>query len=242
MGFEALVRWLHPERGEIPPGDFISVAEKLNLMNEIGTFVLDTACKFATTWPLAKDGLAYRISVNVSPQQFRNAGFCQIVRNILEKHQLSAERLELEITEDVLVHDFQVVSELLLELREMKVSVAIDDFGSGQTSLRYLNQFPISTIKIDRSFIKHLMNDGKAAEITQTIVGLGRRLSVKVLAEGVEDLDQLSMLKSWNCDQIQGFLFSKPMSAENTLLSIEGVGGDISFSDVLDPKNTHRAA
>ena len=220
MGFEALIRWAHPERGEIPPGDFISVAEKLNLMDEIGTFVLDTACKFAATWPISDDGSAYQVSVNVSPQQFRNSSFCQIVRDTLDRHQLPAERLELEITEDVLIHDFSLVSKLLLELREMKVAVAIDDFGSGQTSLRYLNQFPISTIKIDRSFIKHLNSDGKAAEITQTIVGLGQRLGVKVLAEGVEDADQLSMLQSWNCDQIQGFLFSKPLTAKNTMLSM----------------------
>ncbi|MDB4223739.1 EAL domain-containing protein [Granulosicoccus sp.] len=234
MGFEALVRWEHPERGEIPPGDFISVAEKLNLMDEIGTFVLDSACKFAATWPLADNGSAYQISVNVSPQQFRNADFCKIVKDTLERHQLPPERLELEITEDVLVHDFQVVSKLLLELREMKVAVAIDDFGSGQTSLRYLNQFPISTIKIDRSFIKHLMSDDKAAEITQTIVGLGQRLGVKVLAEGVEDKDQLSMLESWNCDQIQGFLFSKPLSAENTMRSMDT--GDIQTSQPEDGK------
>ncbi|MGK0284600.1 MAG: Amt family ammonium transporter [Patiriisocius sp.] len=237
MGFEALIRWEHPERGKIPPGEFISVAEKLNLMDEIGTYVLDSACKFAATWPLADDGSAYQISVNVSPQQFRNAGFCKVVKDTLERHQLPPESLELEITEEMLVHDFQVMSKLLLELREMKVSVAIDDFGSGQTSLRYLYQFPISTIKIDRSFIKHLISDDKAAEITQTIVGLGQRLGVKVLAEGVEDSNQLSMLESWNCDQIQGFLFSKPLSAENTMLSMDT--GDI---QKLQPKDGKRAA
>lgn len=220
-GFEALIRWAHPTRGEIPPGDFITEAERLKLMDQIGTLVLDKACEFAATWPAAKDGTAYRISVNVSPQQFRNPGFLKTVEEVLVRHQLPAERLELEITEDLLVHDFKEVSELLKELRQMNVSVAIDDFGSGQTSLRYLNQFPISTIKIDRSFIRHLMSDGKAAEITQTMIGLGRRLGLKVLAEGVEDTDQLLMLQSWDCDQIQGFLFSKPLSVENTRLSMD---------------------
>ncbi len=220
-GFEALIRWSHPERGEIPPGDFIAEAEKLKLMDEIGTFVLDQACEFAASWPLADDGKPYRISVNVSPQQFQNREFCNTVRTVLERHKIPATQLELEITEDVLVHDFQEVTHMLKELRDMNVSVAIDDFGSGQTSLRYLNQFPISTIKIDRSFIKHLNNDGKAAEITQTMVGLGRRLGMKVLAEGVEDVDQLAMLQSWDCDQIQGFLFSRPLSAEHTRESMK---------------------
>lgn len=234
LGFEALIRWAHPERGEIPPNDFISVAEKLNLMDDIGTFVLENACEFASTWPLAADGTAYRVSVNVSPLQFRNKQFCKIVKGVLDRYQLPAERLELEITEDVLIQDFDAVSGVLSELREMNVSVAIDDFGSGQTSLRYLNQFPISTIKIDRSFIRNLMSDSKAAEITRTIVGLGQRLGVKVMAEGVEDKDQLSMLKSWNCDQIQGFLFSEPLSAKNTMLSMST--GNIEVEPSKTPK------
>lgn len=220
-GFEALIRWAHPERGEIPPGDFIAEAEKLKLMDEIGTFVLDRACEFAASWPMDMDGTPYRISVNVSPQQFQNREFCNTVKAVLDRHKLPATQLELEITEDVLVHNFHEVTSMLKELRDMNVSVAIDDFGSGQTSLRYLNQFPISTIKIDRSFIKHLNKDGKAAEITQTMVGLGRRLGMKVLAEGVEDIDQLAKLQSWDCDQIQGFLFSRPLSAEDTRVSMK---------------------
>ncbi len=220
VGFEALVRWEHPERGEIPPGDFIAVAEKLNLMDQIGTFVLDEACAFATTWPTPPGGTPYKIGVNVSPQQFRNPDFCQVVRDTLSRHGLPPERLEIEITEDVLVHDFGEVSGLLLELRTMGVAVAVDDFGSGQTSLRYLNQFPISTIKIDRSFIKHLASDDKAAEITQTIVALGHRLGVSVLAEGVEEASQLSMLKQWSVDQIQGFFFSRPLSVDDVMKSV----------------------
>lgn len=220
IGFEALIRWAHPERGEIPPADFISVAEKLNLMDKIGTFVLDAACEFAAGWQPDPNGDTLKIAVNVSPQQFRNESFCRTVRETLKRHQLPPERLELEITEDVLVFDFQEVSSMLDELRSMNVLVAIDDFGSGQTSLRYLNKFPISSIKIDRSFVKHLASDEKAAEITQTIVALGHRLGVTVLAEGVEEANQLSLLQNWNCDQIQGFLFSEPMSAESALDAI----------------------
>lgn len=220
IGFEALIRWAHPERGEIPPDDFISVAEKLNLMDKIGTYVLDTACEFAASWNSGHDPENLKIAVNVSPQQFRNESFCRTVRETLKRHQLDPERLELEITEQILVYDFEEVSDLLEELRAMGVKVAIDDFGSGQTSLRYLNQFPISSIKIDRSFVKHLASDNKAAEITQTIVALGHRLGVTVLAEGVEEADQLSLLQDWNCDQIQGFLFSKPMTEQRALESI----------------------
>ena len=213
-GFEALIRWSHPERGEIPPGDFISVAEKLNLMDRIGAYVLDAACKFATTWKEDPQGRLPGISVNVSPQQFRNPGFVKSVSDALEKHALAPGRLELEITEDVLVHDFNAVIEILQEIRTLGVSVAVDDFGQGQTSLRYLNEFPISKIKIDRAFIKHMTNDSKAADITQTIVALGQKLGVDVLAEGVEEFDQLSLLKDWKCDQVQGFFFSKPIPGD----------------------------
>lgn len=173
IGIEALIRWAHPERGEIPPNDFTSIAEKLNLMDKIGTYVLDAACEFAASWKPRSDGQQLKIAVNVSPQQFRNESFCRTMRETLKRHQLAPERLELEITEEILVYDFQEVSSLLVELRAMNVMVAIDDFGSGQTSLRYLNKFPKSSIKIDRSFVKHLASDGKAAEITRTIVALG---------------------------------------------------------------------
>ncbi len=220
VGYEALIRWAHPERGQIPPGDFIAVAEKLNLMDEIGTYVLDAACKFAASWPVPDNGIPYRVAVNVSPQQFRNADFCKVVSDTLARYSLTPDRLEIELTEDVLVHDFSEVSTLLHELRSMGVAVAVDDFGSGQTSLRYLNQFPISTIKIDRSFIRHLASDEKAAEITQTIVALGHRLGVNVLAEGVEETDQLDLLKKWSVDQIQGFLFAKPLSESDVVESM----------------------
>lgn len=213
-GYEALIRWEHPERGAISPGDFISVAEKLNLMDQIGEFVLDTACEFASHWKTDSKGHAPKISVNVSPQQFRNGDFCALVEETLQRHSLPAERLELEITEDVLVHDFAAVSEILQQLQEMGVAVAVDDFGSGQTSLRYLDQFPLSTIKIDRSFIRHVAVNSKAAEITRTIVLLGRKLGINVLAEGVEETDQLELLREWRCDQIQGFLFAKPMTRQ----------------------------
>ncbi|MBX2837118.1 MAG: EAL domain-containing protein [Gammaproteobacteria bacterium] len=225
-GYEALIRWKHPERGDISPADFISVAEKLNLMDQIGGFVLDKACEFASTWQPDETESIPKISVNVSPQQFKNPGFISTVVEALDKHQLSADRLELEITEDVLVHDFIEVSSLLTELKTLGVSVAVDDFGSGQTSLRYLNNFPLSTLKIDRSFIKHLTSDPKAAEITRTIVHLGQKLGVKVLAEGVEEIDQLNLLREWNCDQIQGFFFSKPLMDDVVTVDINDAASE----------------
>ena len=214
IGFEALIRWNHVERGEVSPAEFIPLIEKLRLMDTVGTFVLDTACEFAASWPLSDDGFAPTISVNVSPYQFQNPNFYNLVKQTLTRTQLAPERLELEITEEVLIHDFKAIADVLQKLRQLGVGVAIDDFGSGQTSLRYLNQLPISTIKIDRSFIRNLGTSDKASEITRTVVKLGQKLNVNVIAEGVEERVQLAMLRQWQCDQIQGFLFSKPIDKE----------------------------
>lgn len=215
IGYEALIRWTHPQRGEISPAQFIPVAEKLKLMDSIGAYVLDTACSFAATWHSATDEPLPTISVNVSPQQFTNGGFFSMVMDTLARHELEPSRLELEITEDMLVDDFHAVSKTLHQLRDAGISIAVDDFGSGQTSLRYLNQFPLTTIKIDRSFIRNLGSSDKAAEITRTIVMLGQKLGMNVIAEGVEQNDQLDLLKEWKCDQIQGFLFARPMLSKD---------------------------
>jgi Amt family ammonium transporter len=226
IGFEALIRWQHPERGLIPPDQFIGLAEQLDLMDDIGAYVLRTACEFAAQW--MPTSTAPRIAVNVSPTQLKSAGFVPLVRQTLADTGLDPDRLELEITEDVLVHNFSEMRETLLQVRAMGVSVAVDDFGSGRTSLRYLNQFPVSKLKIDRAFVRHLGNDGKAAQITQSIVNLAQRLGVTVIAEGVEEQQHLEMLRQWQCDQVQGYLFSKPVSADNVLemLKIQQSGSD----------------
>ncbi len=213
-GFEALIRWSHPERGEIPPDSFIDVAEQLHLMEEIGEFVLLEACTFASNWQCDHTQTLPIIAVNVSPDQLRGTEFPDLVKSVLDKTGLDPARLELEITENVLIDDFDKVNGVLHELTTLGVSISVDDFGSGQTSLRYLNNFPFSKLKIDRSFIRHLCADDKAAEITRSIVNLGRRLGVLVLAEGVEEENQLNILKTWDCDQVQGFLFSKPVSPD----------------------------
>lgn len=134
---------------------------------------------------------------------------------------LAPGRLELEITEDVLVSNFESVADVLQELRNIGISISVDDFGSGQTSLRYLHDLPISKLKIDRSFVRHMAADCKAADITRSIVDLGSKLGVSVLAEGVEELDQLELLRRWDCDQVQGYLFSKPVYADAVANLIE---------------------
>ena len=213
LGFEALIRWAHPVHGDIPPYDFIFLAEQLHLMDEIGEWVLREACTFAARWT-NETGQAPSIAVNVSPDQLRGTEFTDLVKTVLQQTGLSPERLELEITEDVLVSDFAKVQDILQGLKDIGVAIAVDDFGSGQTSLRYLNQLPISKLKIDRSFIQHLSADSKAADITRSIVDLGQKLGVSVLAEGVEEQEQLQMLKNWKCDQVQGYYFSKPVYAD----------------------------
>jgi len=213
LGFEALIRWAHPVHGDIPPHDFIFLAEQLHLMDEIGEWVLREACTFAARWT-NETGQAPSIAVNVSPDQLRGTDFADLVRTILQQTELAPERLELEITEDVLVSDFEKVKDILQSLKDIGVAIAVDDFGTGQTSLRYLNQLPISKLKIDRSFIQHLSADSKAADITRSVVDLGQKLGVSVLAEGVEEQAQLQMLKNWNCDQVQGYYFSKPVYAD----------------------------
>lgn len=212
-GFEALIRWNHPKHGNIPPTDFIFIAEQLQLMDEIGEFVLREACSFAVKWSRTS-GDAPSIAVNVSPAQLNNPDFVELVKSILHDTGLAPTRLELEITEDVLVTNFEHVSNVLRTIRDLGVSIAVDDFGSGQTSLRYLNDLPISKLKIDRSFVRHMASDSRAADITRSIVDLGRKLGVDVLAEGVEEDNQLELLRRWDCDQVQGYLFSKPVYAD----------------------------
>ncbi len=226
IGFEALIRWEHPERGIIPPDQFISLAEKLDLMDDIGAYVLETACRFATRWT-ATD-YPPRIAVNVSPTQLKSRDFVPLVQRTLQQTGLDPARLELEITEDVLVHNFAEVRDTLLAIRAIGVSVAVDDFGAGRTSLRYLNQFPVTKLKIDRAFVRHLGNDAKAAQITQSIVHLAQRLGVTVIAEGVEEQQHLDMLRHWQCDQVQGYLFSRPVPADDVLemLQIQQSGSD----------------
>lgn len=214
LGFEALIRWKHPERGEISPADFIWVAEKIDVINEIGEYVLLEACRFATSWLSETKSTQPYISVNVSPTQLKSEGFTSVVNTILETTALDPARLVLEITEETIVDDFDQAHKVLLDLRDLGVGIAVDDFGSGQTSLRYLSQFPITKLKIDQNFIRQFDGNDRAQDITQSIITLGKKLGLLVTAEGVEKQRDLDKLRKWNCNEVQGFLFSKPVGPD----------------------------
>jgi len=203
-GFEALVRWPHPERGMIPPGDFIPVAEETGLINAVGGLMLRRACMDAAKWP---DDV--RVAVNLSPLQFRVGNLLSVVMDALKHSGLSPRRLELEITETLLLDKSDQVLATLHALRALGVRISMDDFGTGYSSLSYLRSFPFDKIKIDQSFVRGLGSNHDAQAIVRSIVSLGKGLGVTITAEGVETEAELSCLRAEGCDEGQGFLFSK---------------------------------
>ncbi len=207
-GYEALVRWEHPVRGRISPAEFIPVAEECGLIVPLGQWVLDTACTEAASWDQPR-----RIAVNLSPAQFRQRDLAEGVRRTLIRTGLAPSRLELEITEGILIDDAERALTMLHELKALGVRIALDDFGTGYSSLSYLRRFPFDKLKIDASFIRGLGDGGEADAIVRAIVGLGRSLGLHVTAEGVETQDQLSRLRAHECDQVQGFLLGRPVPA-----------------------------
>ncbi len=212
-GAEALLRWQHPQRGFIPPYEFIPVAEDSGMIIPIGEWVLRHACEQNVQWQ--KKGLeGLSISVNVSAQQFRDNRFPLIVQNVLSDTAMDPERLILEITERVLMGDRDRVGDLLFKIKTIGALLSIDDFGTGYSSLSYLKTFPIDELKIDRSFIVDTPTDGDSAAIVRTIVAMARSLDLQVVAEGVEDEAQVQFLRELGCDQIQGYYFAKPMPAQ----------------------------
>ena len=207
-GFEALLRWTHPTRGNIPPIDFIPVAEETGLIVSIGEWVIHEACRQAMDWP---DHL--RVAVNVSPLQFRNRGLASVIFQALSRTGLAPARLEVEITESIFLEGADETVALLHKLRALGIRIALDDFGTGYSSLSYLRSFPFDKIKIDRSFITAIAQDSSAAAIVHAIVELASALKMDTTAEGVEDEDQLAELRAQGCGSIQGFLFSRPVRA-----------------------------
>jgi diguanylate cyclase (GGDEF)-like protein len=214
--FEALLRWRHPERGMISPADFIPVAEETGLINQIGDWVLTTACAEAAKWPNE-----IRLAVNVSPVQFKSGTLALKVTAALAASGLAANRLELEITEAVLIRDDEAALAVLHQLRAIGVSIALDDFGTGYSSLSYLQRFPFDKIKIDRSFIRDVAQPGGSSTIIQAVVNIARSRDMTTTAEGVETQEQLDALRTLGCTQMQGYLFSAavPASAIPRLLS-----------------------
>jgi len=209
-GFEALLRWQHPELGVVPPDKFIKIAENSGLIVPIGEWVLRTACAQAKQWH-DEDLPAVTIAVNVSAVQFRQSGFCELVRTVLRDTNFDPQFLELELTESLLLADADLTFSVLRELRAMGLTLAIDDFGTGYCSFGYLRQFGISKLKIDRSFIRDVTVQPDDAAITTAIISMAKSLNLKVIAEGVETKEQLSFLQTYRCDQIQGYYFSKPL-------------------------------
>lgn len=211
---EALVRWVHPELGLIPPIDFIPLAEETGLIVPLGEYVLRKACHQVREWQERDGCSSLRVSVNLSPLQFRQQNLPVLIHRILRESKLAPECLELEITESAAMQNVNRNILMLRDLKEMGVKISIDDFGTGYSSLSYLKRFPIDGLKVDRSFINGIHEDADDAAIVTAIIVLARTLKLKVTAEGVETEEQYAYLQQQGCDEIQGYLFGKPMPAD----------------------------
>ncbi len=213
-GFEALVRWQHPERGLVSPAEFIPVVEETRLILPLGRWVLRESCRQLKEWQTRfPEHPPLTVAVNLSGRQFEQPDLIAHIRQILEETQLSPGRLKLEITESVIMENADSASALLLQIREMGIELAIDDFGTGYSSLSYLHRFPINALKIDRSFVSRIGAQGENAEIVRTIIALADNLCLDVVAEGVETAEQLAHLRALHCRHGQGYFFSKPIEA-----------------------------
>ena len=210
-GAEALIRWQHPERGLLSPGEFISVAESSDLIVQIGRRVLQIACEQVSQGQAEARMPALRVAVNVSPRQFKSGDLVGFVEDTLRQTGVAAESLELEITEGMMMDDVERASATLARLKELGVSIAIDDFGTGYSSLAYLKRFPVHRLKVDQSFVRGLTTDRDDAAIVKAVIQLGHSLRLKVIAEGVETDEQLAALRDLGCDEAQGYLFCRPV-------------------------------
>lgn len=206
VGFEALARWNHPARGQVPPDVFIPIAERTGLIVHLGAWVLREACRTAAGWtkPL-------RISVNLSPLQIRDTGLMSLIDDVLRETGLAPERLEMEVTETAILRDERGTIAALARMKALGLKIAMDDFGTGYSSLSSLNSFPFDKIKVDKSFVAGIEDGGKAATIVKAVIGLGRNLGLPIVAEGVENERQLDLLRAEGCTEIQGFLIGRPL-------------------------------
>ncbi|PLX81734.1 MAG: hypothetical protein C0617_16110 [Desulfuromonas sp.] len=212
IGLETLLRWQHPERGMVSPGDFIPLAEETGLIVPIGEWVLQAACAQNKAWQ-DKGYAPVRITVNVSGRQFKQPGFVDMVERILRETGLDPQWLELEITENVIMENFGDVIMTLTDLKVRGIHLSIDDFGTGYSSLKYLKNFPITKLKIDQSFVQDITADPNDAAIVSSIIVLGQNMKLEVIAEGIETESQLQQLRQRGCKQGQGYLFSRPLPA-----------------------------
>jgi EAL domain-containing protein (putative c-di-GMP-specific phosphodiesterase class I) len=211
-GAEVLLRWLHPELGIIPPDDFISILEGSGLISEVGLWVFENACKQLADW--SASGVLpvdFHLGINISPRQFRDAGFVAGIESILKKTQVPATLLEIEITESIVIYDLDKALDIMRQLNVLGIRFAIDDFGTGYSSLRYIKRLPVSVLKIDRSFIADMCSAKDNASIVDTIIAMAKHLQLAVVAEGVETSEQLRLLRELKCGFFQGYLFSRPL-------------------------------
>lgn len=222
-GFEALLRWWHPERGLLSPAEFIPIAEETGVIVPIGEWVLRAASAQMAEWKKARLPMV-RMSVNISARQLENPDFVDSVMRSMQIHAVESEYMELEITESLLMRDLEANALKLGRLASIGVKIAVDDFGTGYSSFKYLSKFPIHTLKIDQSFIKELVPN-EPSPIVNAIVGMGKGLNLNVVAEGVETEDQLDILRRLDCNEMQGFLFSPPVSSWDATRMLEGLGG-----------------
>lgn len=234
-GFEALVRWQHPQQGFVSPSDFISIAEETGLIFELGRWVLNESCRQMRAWHREFPNHApMTISVNLSGKQFTQPDLIEQIQQTLEETGLEARYLKLEITESVVMENAEIAKSMLMQLRALGVNLSIDDFGTGYSSLSYLHRFPVNTLKIDRSFIGNMSVGNENTEIVRTVLTLANNLGMDVVAEGVETEKQLEQLKEMHCDYGQGYLFAKPMNAEAATALVEREPDNIAKIDRPD--------
>jgi diguanylate cyclase (GGDEF)-like protein/PAS domain S-box-containing protein len=223
VGFEALLRWQHPIRGLIGPDEFIHIAEETGLIRELGWWNLREACRQLSEWKKYSDNyLNFTMNVNLSAKQFLQANLVEEIRNLIQELDFSPETLKLEITESTVMIDPVATTKMLQQIKDLGVLLAIDDFGTGYSSLSYLHRFPLDTLKIDRSFISSVGNAGEGMEIAQTIMPMAKNLRLDVIAEGVETIEQVALLKKLQCKYAQGYYFSKPLAAEEVAALLAG--------------------
>jgi EAL domain-containing protein (putative c-di-GMP-specific phosphodiesterase class I) len=208
VGVEALARWRHPIRGDVPPNEFIPIAEHSGLIIDLGEWVLRRACLDGKAWP------HLTMAVNVSPLQFRRADFVEVVERTLAETGFDASRLELEVTESTLIGNVESAQAAMNRLKALGVKLALDDFGTGYSSLQYLRRYPFDRLKIDHSFVRSIENAAEAAAIVHAVVSLGRGLGMKVTAEGVETAEQQLFLRAAGVHAMQGYRFGRPVPAE----------------------------
>jgi EAL domain-containing protein (putative c-di-GMP-specific phosphodiesterase class I) len=214
VGFEALLRWLHPERGFVPLATFIPVAENTGLIVSIGEWVIQEACHQVQRWQQQFPGNNLMLSINLAGQQLKEPGLVAAIDAILESTQITGHCLRLELTESMLIEDAEAIIHTLEELKARNIQLSIDDFGTGYSSLSYLHRFPVSLLKIDRSFVSRMVTESENFEIVRTICTLAHTLGMKVVAEGIETREQLTHLRNLGCEYGQGFLFSRPVEVE----------------------------